>query len=80
MHHLSEKGAIFPQTLNHRFEFQDGGSFVYIVVLLSRVPLSKGFLVFLEEFVKQLLCSSNNITFLSEIHYYLKTMALYSKL
>ena len=36
-------------------------------------------MVFLEECVKHIICSSNNITSLSEIHYYLQTMAFIPK-
>ena len=78
---LSEKGAIY--SLKHKTiscTFHDGGSFVYIVVLVNHGYLYQKGLLFLEECAKHLLCSSNNITFLSEIHDYLKTMALYSKM
>ena len=40
-HHRFEKDKIFLQTLNRHFKFRRRGSFMYTMVLVSRVPLSK---------------------------------------
>ena len=73
------KRCNIPSNIKPSFQISRWGSFVYRGIFYQGSLYQKS-MVFLEECVKHILCSSNNITSPSEIQYYLKTMALYSKM
>ena len=73
------KRSNIPSNITTSFQISRWGSFVYIVVLLSRVPLSKEYGISWKRCQMSSL-SFNNRTSLNEMNDYLKTMALYSKM